>query len=102
MKKLSLKKINKPGITPEVLKGLPDNLKSVDMYYSIERELAKILESDHKHSSVKEYVSCAWCNQKRQLKQNRIKSYGFTSTAQYLEWKKIMDIIVNKRNIQLK
>ena len=102
MKKISIKKINKKGETPKVLEGLPDNLKNPEMFYIVEKELAKILESDHKHKTVKEYVSCAWCNQKRELRQNKVKSYGFQSLAQYLEWKKIMDIIINKRNIQLK
>jgi hypothetical protein len=102
MKKLSLKKINQKGVTPEVLVGLPDNLKTVDMYYTVESELAKMVKSDHKHKSVKEYVQCAWCNQKRHLRENKIKSYGFKSYAQFLEYRRIMDYIINKRNIQLK
>lgn len=101
MKKLSIKKIGKAKVNP-IFSDLPDTLKDVKQYYRIEEKLAKILESDHKHETVKEYATCAWCNQKRELRQNTIKAEGFTSITQYLEWKKVMSIIHNKQNICLK
>ncbi len=98
MKKLSLKKIAKMPIS-KIFKDLPDRLKSVEAYNKIELELFKILQTDHKHKTVKEYVTCAWCNKKRELKQNRIKALGFVDYAQYVQWRKVMEVIKNKKEI---
>lgn len=103
MKKLNIKTKKVAKLKPApIFDGLPDRLKTVEAYHRIEKKLFEIVQTDHKHTSVKEYVTCAWCNEKRQMRTNAIKSEGFLSLEQYLEWKKIMDIISNKRNIQLK
>lgn len=99
-KKLDLSLVPKLKSAP-LFKGLPARLKDPEMYYKIEKELFDMLQSDHKHKTVKEYVLCAWCNKKRELRQNRIKALGFKSINQYMQWKKVMDIIINKRNIEL-
>lgn len=85
-----------------IFKDLPKELKDVKRFDKIELELFKMLQSDHKHKTVREYVTCAWCNKKRELRQNKIKALGFKSPGQYQEWKKIMLIIKNKSNFQVK
>lgn len=101
MKKLNLKKVPKKLPTNPIFDGLPDRLKSVEMYYKVEKELFNLLQTDHKHKTVKEYVSCMWCQKKRELRQNRIKALGFKNIEQYMQWKKIMDIIIsNKLNVK--
>ncbi len=103
MKKLNINTKKVANLKPNpIFEGLPDNVKSVKAYHRIEDKLQKALQSDHTHKTVKEYVSCAWCNKKRELRQNMIKSEGFRNVKQYLEWRKIMEIIINKQNIQLR
>lgn len=100
--KLDLKTLPKGMKENPIFKDLPKELKDPAKFDKIELELFKIVQSDHKHKSVKEYVLCAWCNKKRELRQNRIKTLGFKSPGQYQEWKKIMTIIKNKASFQIR
>lgn len=103
MKKLNINTKKVANLKPNpIFEGLPDSVKSEKAYHRIEAKLQNVLQSDHTHKTVKEYVSCAWCNKKRELRQNMIKSEGFRNVKQYLEWRKIMEIIINKQNIQLR
>jgi hypothetical protein len=103
MKKLNLKTKKVANLKPNSLfEGLSDEVKTIKAYNRIEKKIQELTKSDHNHKTVKEYVSCAWCNKKRQLRENYIKSEGFTSSKQYLEWRKIMEIIINKQNIILR
>lgn len=86
----------------EVLSGLPDKLKDPAMFTVIERKLAKIIKSDHKHKTAKIYVKCAECQEKRQKRLDEIKALGFKNIQQYLEWKKIHYIIKNKQDFRVK
>lgn len=101
MEKLSIEEIGKAKKNP-LFRGLPARLKDPKVFYRIEQELFDIVQTDHKHKTVKAYVTCAWCNTKRELKQNKIKSLGFKSYAQYMEWKKIMFLIINKSKFQVR
>lgn len=101
MKKLDLTKVKKLKPNP-IFKDLPERLKDPENFHKIERELFEVLQSDHKHATVKQYVSCAWCNKKRELRQNKMKAMGFQGIEQYLEWRKVMGIISNKANFQVK
>lgn len=100
---MKIKNNELPELEPNpIFKDLPEHLKEVDIYKKIERSLIKSVFSDHIHKSVKEYVKCARCNAKRERKKALIKEYGFTSTEQYLEWKKVMQIIINEKDFQIK
>lgn len=101
MKKLDLKSIGKSKPNP-IFKGLPSHLKDPKCYKDIEKKLRDTLKSDHYHKSVKEYVTCMFCQQKREERQKVMKEMGFKNIGQYLEWRKVMDIITNQRNFQIK
>lgn len=83
-----------------IFKGLPERLKDIKTYYKIEKKLFLIVQTDHKHKTVKDYVSCAWCNQKREMRSNIIKSEGFKNIEQYMAWKKVMETMVNVDNLK--
>lgn len=76
-----------------IFKDLPDELKNHDKFIEIEKRLGQITLSSHKHKNVSSYVKCDECKGKIQEKQDAIKALGFTSFAQYMEWKKVMVII---------
>ena len=99
--KLDLKQTPKLEPNP-IFKDLPERLKDPKNFPKIEIELFKILKTDHKHKTVRAYVTCAWCQNKLKLRQNRMKAIGFASYGQYVEWRKIMQIITNKANFQIK
>lgn len=98
--KLSLKKTPKLPKNP-VFKGMPEHLKNPDCYKEIESAFRMAMFSDHSHKTMKQFMGCKRCQAKVQKKRALIKEYGFVSFEQYLEWRKIMDIIVNQRPIQL-
>lgn len=101
MKKIELDEINKKGKANPVFKGLPNDLKNVETFNSIEKALNKAMLSDHKHASVKGFVKCKRCQAKLERQKALKKEFGFTSQEQYLMWKKVMSIIKNKANFQL-
>lgn len=102
MKKLTKRQVNKKRKPNPLFESLTDYLKDPANYEKIENELASMLKTDHKHKTVKEYVTCMWCQKKRELRQNRMRVMGFTSPEQFLEWRKIMQIIIKKANFQVR
>ncbi len=82
------------------LKKLPERLKDLKTYHKIERKLFDIVQTDHKHKTVKSYVTCAWCNKKRELRGNILKLEGFKSIEQYMAWKQIMQKMEEVVNLQ--
>ncbi len=99
--KLDLKQVPKLKENA-IFKDLPDKLKDVKNFHKIEKELSAMMKSDHAHKTIKAFVSCAWCQKKLELKQNRMKAIGFKDYSQYMEWRKIMMIIINKANFQIR
>lgn len=83
-----------------LLKGMSSKLKDPKSFKLIEKKLAKILKSNHKHATIKSYATCAWCNEKRQEREKAIEGYGFKSFAQYMEWKKIHGLMSQVRDLQ--
>jgi len=83
-----------------LFKGLSNSLKDPKRFEEVEKELAEIIKSDHQHKTVKSYVTCAWCNERRQKRQDAMKRLGFKSLKQYLEWKKIHAMMFEVRKIQ--
>lgn len=101
MNKLDIQKVPKLKKNA-IFKGLPDKLKDPENFSKIEKELSGMLKTDHKHKTMKAYVCCAWCQKKLELKQNRMKTMGFKDYSQYMEWRKVMMIIKNKSNFQIR
>jgi predicted metal-binding transcription factor (methanogenesis marker protein 9) len=101
MKKLDLKQVPKLKPNP-IFKGLPKALKDPESYEKTEKELQSILKSDHKHKTASSYVKCKECQGRYAERKKFMKKLGFKSIQQYMEWKKIMTIIKNKANFQIK
>jgi hypothetical protein len=98
--KISLKKTPKLPQNP-IFKGMPEELKNPDRYKEVEQALRLVMFSDHSHKTMKQFMGCKRCQVKTQKKRELIKEYGFVTFEQYLEWRKVMDIIVNQKPIQL-
>lgn len=94
--KLDFKKIAKIKPNP-VFKGLPKSLKDPTKYKETELLLFKILESDHKHDKPSDWMKCKICQDKFKEKKKTMKKLGFKNSSQYLEWRKVMDILVNNK-----
>lgn len=85
-----------------IFDGLPDHVKDPKNYIKIEKKLFKAIKSTHNHEEVVDWAECKRCQKKFIKRRQMMKEYGFTSHQQYLMWKKIMDIIVNKKKIEVK
>lgn len=72
---------------------LPKKLKNPKSFLAIENRINRIMFSDHKHKSVKAFVTCAWCQEKLKKKQEYIKSLGFKDYNEYQQWKQIIKIM---------
>jgi len=100
MKKATINKIKNAKPNP-IFERLPDELKDPKNFEKIERKIAKTMISDHKHSTIKQFIKCKRCEVKRQKRAKVIKELGFTSPEQYQNWKKVLHKIINKENFQL-
>lgn len=102
MKKLDLATVPKNLKPNPIFKGLPENLKDPACFEGIEKKLMELIKSDHKHKTASSYVKCKECQAKYQVRKKEMRKMGFKSVVQYLEWKKIMTIIRDKKSFQLK
>lgn len=84
-----------------LFKGFPEKLKDPKCFKEIESRLIRTVYSDHTHPTIKSYVKCKRCQLKLQKRREVLKELGFASTEQYLVWKQVMDIIINKRELAL-
>lgn len=92
-----------PKLKPNPLfKGLPKTLKDPSNFDTTEEKLATILKSDHVHKTASSYGKCAECQKRRVERQTMMKLLGFKNIMQYMEWKKIMTIIKNKKDFEIK
>ncbi len=102
MKKIDLTQVPKKLKKRPVLKYLPTHLKDPKCFEEIEKQLSDIMKSEHSHKSVKEFVRCKECVDRRQKRTDTMKELGFKSINQFLEWRKIMQIIKAKANFQVR
>jgi hypothetical protein len=84
-----------------IFEGLSEALKDTSCYAGIEKRIAAIMYSDHPHKTLKGFVRCKRCLPKMQKRQDALKEIGFASYPQYLEWRRVMSIIIGQQNIQL-
>ncbi len=89
---------------PHVLKreGLPTKLKNPKCFDVVEEKLRVVMKSEHTHKSVREFVRCDECMARRKKRTDLMKELGFKSINQFMEWRKIMTIIKNKSNFQVR
>lgn len=101
MKKLDIKEVNKKRKPSPLFKGMPKSLKDPSNYEAIEKQLIEIIQIDHRHKTASSYAKCDICQAKREERKLKMKQIGFKSIQQYLEWKKIHEIIKNKQDFRL-
>jgi hypothetical protein len=99
--KLSQEDIGKAKLDP-IFDGLDDKLKDPKEFKKIERKLFSVVQTDHEHKYIVTYMKCKSCQEKLNKKRKLLKLYGFASYEQYLSYKRVMDIIVNQKDIKLK
>jgi len=80
---------NKP-----IFEGLPDELKTKEAYKEIESRVKLIMVSDHKHRKIERFMDCPKCKDKMQKRHDYLIGKGFKDYTQYLEWRRVMDIII--------
>ncbi len=102
MKKLEISKVPKNLKPDPVFAGLPEYLKDPKNYDKTEGIIKKLTETKHKHKTVSSYVKCKDCQAQYEERKKMMKEIGFSGAAQYMAWKKIMDIIINKRDLKLR
>ncbi len=78
---------------PNVLDGLPEELKELDQYETIERRVAEIMKADHKHTKVGAFMKCKKCQPKMAERRTYLQDLGFKDYHQYLKWKQVMGIM---------
>lgn len=84
-----------------VVANLPEELKDPKCFKRIEKKIFEASKTGHDHKSLITWNKCKHCQQKFLERRALVKKLGFATYEQYLTWKKIMDIIVNKREIYL-
>lgn len=102
MRKLDLKEVPKNIKPNPIFKGLSSKLKDPEKYKEIEDKLQSILKSTHNHKTATSYAKCKECQSKREERKKMMKDIGFKSIQQYMEWRKIMEIISKKENFILR
>lgn len=102
MQKLDLSQIPNNIKPNPIFKGLSSDLKDPKAFKKIEKKLQSILKADHKHKTASSYAKCEECNKNREERKKTMKDLGFKSIQQYMEWKKIMTIIINKKDFQVR
>lgn len=102
MQKLDKSELDKKRKPNPLFKGFPKRLKDPKNYIETEKMLAEILKTEHKHKTASSYAKCVECQSKREERKKQMKKAGFKSIQQYMEWKRIMDIIINKKGFQIR
>lgn len=85
-----------------VLAGLPEYLKDPAIYSKIHKLLLEKLSTRHSHGTIEEYAKCFHCQRKFRERGEMIRKLGFKSIPQFLQWQRVMDIIVFHRRKKLK
>ena len=70
------------------LLNLPDELKDLNNYDRLLKEIAKAGATSHKHKKVSVWNKCKFCQKKVENRRKKIISLGFESVQQYLVWRK--------------
>ncbi len=88
--------------TPDPLtKDLPATLKDPKCFKRVLKKVADASETGHEHKTILQWKVCKHCQQKFLERRAVVKKLGFASYEQFLKWKKITDIIINKREVRI-
>lgn len=82
-----------------IFEGLPEYLKDPANYKKIKKQLLNELSSTHSHGEMVEWAACPSCQRKFTERGVVIRKLGFTSSAQYMAWDKVMKTIVDAEKL---
>ena len=92
-----------PKAKPSILASLPTYLKDPKNYKKIQRALLETIRGCKKdHSDPFEMSRCNKCTSNMLERHALMGKFGFQSMAQYMSWKKIMDIMVSGKRDKLR
>jgi len=100
MDKFTIEQIGKAKEN-HVFDGLSDDLKDPKNFEGIEKKIANTMVSDHKHKVVSTFIKCKRCQTKVAKKSEMIRELGFKDMNQYQNWRKVMNIVINKGELIL-
>lgn len=83
------------------LEGIPEELKDVETYPKIIKEVMKAGYVDHKHKHVVVWNRCKRCQNALARRREVLDKWGFRDYEQFMAWRQVMDVIYNKREIRL-
>lgn len=98
MSKLTIAEIAKLPTNP-IFEGLSDSLKETGQLEDVDRQIRLLMHSDHKHATVKGFTRCKRCMAKVDRRRELLSSIGFSSYPQYLEWKRVLGVMINKQDL---
>ena len=97
-----MKKSKLAEYTPDPLfADLPEQLKDPANYENVANKILKAGEAGHEHKHIIVWKRCKNCQQKFLERRAMVKKVGFSSYEQFLKWRRVMDIMINKREIRL-
>jgi hypothetical protein len=92
-----------PKYTPNpLLRGLPQYLKDPKNYKKIQKTTINALAGTHSHGEIMEWAECFVCQKRFAERSGVMKKLGFQSPAQYLEWSKVMRIMINPKRVPIR
>ena len=76
-----------------LLASLPPHLKDQANFDKIQRALLETLVCRKTHSDVVKMAECTKCTENMLVRRKLLKELGFQSVAQYMEWRKVHEVI---------
>ena len=99
--------MNEPDITKfpkyrpnPFLADLPTHLKDPKNYKKIMKAILDTLATKHSHADLFEWSQCKSCSQKMLERRLLLKNLGFRNPRQFLEWRKVMDVIQTRVKLE--
>lgn len=87
--KPTLEQLQKDAIIkPNILDGLPEYVKHPKNYMKIQKALLETLSCGKSHGDPSEMIHCKKCAVNMVERRRLMKRFGFTSSAQYMAWRK--------------
>jgi len=81
------------ALQPSILAGLPEYLKDPNVYDKVQKAIVSSIQSSCTHSDPSEWMSCRKCGEKMAERRALLKRLGFKSPAQYMQWKKVHEMM---------
>jgi 7-cyano-7-deazaguanine synthase in queuosine biosynthesis len=79
--------------TNPLIASLPEYLKKPESYKRVQKALLETLSCPKSHGDPLQMAECKRCTSNMLERRALMKRFGFQSPAQYMEWRKIHEII---------